>query len=205
MKKQRYNLIELEKDLGRTVEELIGYGADEELTIHVIADNWPGKQLGNDEANVTADGPVELVSSDLLKALHSVDTEVRQVKTADGDSVTLDPTHNVPRGLHFVTAAERDRVREALKSTVTASEDTLPPYLDRSHKYYSYTLEAAIKAWMALYANGGFEKQTFGDIDQIVIWLKRNCPEVPSDHARKAIARVVNPNKKGGNPKTRKS
>ena len=86
MEKQHYDLIELARDLGTTVEDLIRYGADDELTVYVIADEWPGKKAGNSGAKsaVIADGLVELLPTDLLKALNSEYTEVRQVKTADG-------------------------------------------------------------------------------------------------------------------------
>ena len=119
MQKQRYNLIELASDLGTSVEELIGYGADGELTLYVIADKWPEKKADKSGAksNFIADGPVELLPSDLLKALNSEYTEVRQVTTPKGDVIELDSPQKVERGVHFVTAAERDRVLEALKPT----------------------------------------------------------------------------------------
>ena len=206
MKKQRYNLIELARDLGTSVEELIGYGADGELTLYVIADKWPGKKAAKSGAksDFIADGLVELLPTDLLKALNSEYTEVRQVKTADGDVIKLDSTQKVARGVHFVTAAERDRVLEVLKSTVAASADALPPYLDPAHQWYSETLEAAVSAWMALYANGGFKKKSLGHKAQIESWLKKRRPHIKTDYARKGIARVANPDKKRGNPRTKK-
>ena len=210
MQKQRYNLIELASDLGTSVEELIGYGADGELTVYVIADEWPRKKAGNSDAKSAGivDGQVELLPIDLLKALSSEYTEVRQVKTADGDVIELDSPQKVMRGVHFVTAAERDRMLEALKSapqsTVAAFGDALPPYLDPEHQWYSETLEAAVSAWMALYANGGFKKKSRGHKAQIESWLKEHRPHLRSDYARKGIAKVVNPNEKGGNPLTKK-
>jgi len=211
MQKQRYTLIELERDLGKPIEDLINYGADGELTLCVIADKWPGKKLGNSdtESDDTADGQVELLPTDLLKALNSQYTEVRQVKTADGDVVVLDSTRKVMRGDHFVTAAERDRLQEALKPTpqptAAASEDALPPYLDSSHKYYSATLEAAVSAWLAQYADGGFKEKSLGHKLQIEGWLKKHrSDKVKSDNARECIATVVNPNKGGGNQRTKK-
>ena len=211
MEKQRYNLIELAADLGTSVEELVGYGADGELTIYVIADKWPRKKAGNSGAKsaVIADGQVELSPTDLLKALNSDYTEVRQVTTPKGDVIELDSPQKVRRGAHFVTAAERDRVLEALKPTpqpaVTASADALTPYLDPEHQWYSEELDAAVKAWMALYADGGFKKKSLGHKEQIESWLMKHRPHLRSVYARENIVTVVNPNKDGGNPKTRKN
>ncbi len=210
MKKKRYTLAELERDLGIPVGDLIHFGADGELTLHVIADKWPGKKAGNSdtESDDAADGQVELLPTDLLKALNSQYTEVRQVKRADGDVLVLDSTRKVMRGDHFVTAAERDRVQEALKPTpqptVASSKDASLPYLDSSHEYYSDTLEAAVSAWMALYADGGFKEKSLAHKAQIKSWLKKHRPDIPSAYARKGTATVVNPDKKGGNPLTKK-
>ena len=208
MQKQRYSLIELARDLKKSIEELIDYGSAGELTLHVIADKWPGKKAGVEKTNVIVNGPVELLPADLLQALNAEHTEVRQVKMS-GDVVVLDSPQMVMRGRHFVMAAERDRVcgelRPASQSTMGASEDTLPPYLNPKHDCYSYTLEAAISAWMAMYVEGGFVKRSRGDKPQIQSWLKEHRPEVDSDYAREAVARVANPNKGGGNPKTKKS
>jgi len=211
MRKQRYTLMELERDLGIPVGDLIHFGADGELTLHVIADKWPGKKEGNADAesDVIVDEAVELLPTDLLKALNSEYTEVRQVKTADGDVVVLDSTRKVMRGDHFVTAAERDRLQETLKPTpqptAAASEDALPPYLDSSHKYYSVTLEAAVSAWLAQYADGGFKEKSLGHKLQIKGWLKKHrSDKVKSDNARECIATVANPNKVGGNQRTKK-
>ena len=211
MEKQRYNLIELAADLGTSVEELVGYGADGKLIIYVIADKWPRKKAGNSDAKsaVIVDGQVELLPIDLLKSLGSEYTEVRQVKTPKGDVVELDSTQKVMRGVHFVTAAERDRMLEALKSapqsTVAAFGDALPPYLDPEHQWYSEDLDAAVKAWMALYADGGFKKKSLGHKAQIESWLMKHRPHLRSNYARENIVTVVNPNKDGGNPKTRKN
>jgi len=199
-------VIELADDLGTTTEELINYGADGELTVFVIADEWPGKKEGDPDAvsGVTVDGEVDLLPSDLLKALVADCTQVRRVRTRDGDIVVLDSVQNVMRGVHFVSAEERRRLQEKLQATMATRSDSLPPYLDTTHGDYSDTLEAAVSVWMALYADGEFQKRSLGHRDQIVAWLKKNRPDLPSDHARDAIALVVNPNKKGGNPLTKK-
>ena len=211
MEKQLYDLIELARDLGTTTEDLIRYGADGELILYVIADEWPGKKTDKSGAKsvATVDGKVELLRTDLLKALNSDYTEIRQVKTPKGDVVELDSTQKVMRGVHFVTAAERDRMLEALKSapqsTVEAFGDALPPYLDPEHQWYSEDLDAAVKAWMALYADGGFKKKSLGHKEQIESWLMKHRPHLRSVYARENIVTVVNPNKDGGNPKTRKN
>lgn len=211
MQKQRYDLLELARDLGTTVEELIRYGADGELTLHVIADEWPGKNAGNSDAesDVIVDEAVDLLPSDLLKALNADHTKVRKVRTRDGDIVALNSIQEVMRGVHFVTAAERDRLQEALKPTpqptVAASKDASPPYLDRSHDYYSEFLDIAISAWIAQYADGGFKERSIGHKPQIKNWLKNHySKQVESDNARECIATVVSPDKKGGNPLTKK-
>ena len=209
MQKQRYNLNELATDLGTSVPELISYGADGELKPYVVADEWPGKKVGNSgaESDVIVDGEVDLLPSDLLKAMGADHTKIRKVRTRDGDIVALDPIQEVMHGNHFVTLAERDRLQEALKSTsqltVAESKDALPPYLNPLHDYHSKALEAAISAWLALYADGGFKKRSGGKA-QIKSWLKKHRPGIPSDYARAGIATVVNPNKDGGNPLTKK-
>ena len=205
-----YDLHELAHELDASVEQMIRYGAAGDLTLYVIADEWPGKKADNSGAKsaVIADGPVDLLPIDLLKALNSEYTEIRQVKTADGDVVVLDSTQKVMRGAHFVTAAERDRVQEAPmpkpQTAVAGSEDAVPPYLDPSHQYYSETLDAAVRAWSALYVEGGFKPKDRGHREQLEIWLKKNRDHL-SNNARKGIATVVNPNKKGGNPTTKKN
>lgn len=210
MEKQLYDLIELARDLGTTTEDLIRYGADGELILYVIADKWPGEKTDKSGAKsaVIVDGQVELLPIDLLKALNSEYTEVRQVKTPKGDVIELDSPQKVARGVHFVTAAERDRVLDALKSkpqtAAATSEDVLTPYLDPLHPYYTETLNAAVKAWLALYVEGGFKPKGLGHIEQLEAWLSKHYPDL-SNNARKNIATVANYNKDGGNPTTRKN
>ena len=211
MDKPLYILAELAHYVGKSVEDLVCYGADDNLAIHVIADNWPVKATGkgSQHSEKSVDGQVALLSADLLKALGADFTTVRQVRTAEEEIVTLELAQKVLHGVHYVTASERDRFREALKSTAQStageSEDASPPYLDSSHDYYSDALEAAISAWMALYADGGFKEKTIGHKLQIKRWLKKHRPaKVKSDNAREGIATVVNPNKGGGNPRTKK-
>ncbi len=196
MQKQRYSLIELARDLKKSIEELIDYGSAGELTLHVIADKWPGKKAGDEKTNVIVNGPVELLPADLLQALNAEHTEVRQVKMS-GDVVVLDSPQMVMRGRHFVTAAERDRAREALNPDMAIFGEDLPPYLDSKSEYFSNTLNAAVRAWMAVYFEEEFRKDKGAHIKQIKAWLEKNFPNL-SDHAQKQIASVVNFNKEGG-------
>ena len=76
--------------------------------------------------------------------------------------------------------------------------------LDSSHDYYSDALEAAVSAWMALYVDGGFKEKSIGHKLQIKRWLKKHRPHIPTDYAREGIATVANPDKLGGNPRTKK-
>ncbi len=73
------------------------------------------------------------------------------------------------------------------------------PYLDPSNKHYSEELSIAVKAWLALYDNGGRYKMGRGHKEQIKEAMdKRGLSEA----AIERIATVVNPNKDGGAPIT---
>ena len=87
---------------------------------------------------------------------------------------------------------------------MAASADALPPYLDPAHQWYSEDLDAAVKAWSALYVDGGFKAKDRGHIKQIMDWLRQHYPGW-TDFARKGVAKTVNPNKIGGNPTTKKN
>ena len=199
MKKETFDLIELAAELSTSVEELIRFGASGDLTIHVIADAWSGRKEGDGgaESSVIVNGLVELLPSDLFQSQNASCTEVRQVKTAEGDVVVLDSSQQVERGLHFVTAAERDRAREALNPDMAIFGEDLPPYLDSKSEYFSNTLNAAVRAWMAVYFEEEFRKDKGAHIKQIKAWLEKNFPNL-SEHAQKQIASVVNFKKEGG-------
>ena len=78
MQKQRYDLNELAAELGRTVEDLIRFGSEGELTIHVVADQWSGKKTGDANAvsAVPVNGAVSLLPDDLLRSLNAARTSI---------------------------------------------------------------------------------------------------------------------------------
>ena len=78
-----------------------------------------------------------------------------------------------------------------------------PPYMDPTYSIQSDELQIAIRAWTALYVDSGFKPKDLGHIEQIEGWLGKHYPDLTKT-ARKRIATVVNPNKMGGNPKTKK-
>lgn len=210
MKKPRYTLIEAAADLGVSVGDLIDFAADGQLTIHVIADHWTGKHADDPETEATVDGPVDLDPADVLKSLHADHVTVRQVQSSDGDRITLDPPQKIMRGVLYVTAEERQRLRAENESAEAAElriieEERLkdaPSYLDPNDAHYSEKLAAAVGAWIAIYADGGYQTG-MAHKEQIIDWLRAHHPEF-SNRAHEQIATIVNPNEKGGNPKTRK-
>ena len=64
--KKYYDVIELACDLGKSVEEIIRYGAAGDLTLSVIADEWHGKKVDNPDAvsDFVIDGHAELAKHD---------------------------------------------------------------------------------------------------------------------------------------------
>lgn len=200
--KKYFTLIEVERDLGVSVQELIQFAAHDELTISVIAQDWSGSSIGS-LADTILTGPVNLVASDLLQSLGADHTTVRKVQLHDEEAfVTLDPPVNVQRGIHFVTANELKRFRTEHCGAVPEPE--IPPYLDPSHPMQSYELQTAIHAWLALYVAGEFKQPGLGHKIQIGTWLRKHHAEL-TDAARERIATVVNPNKVGGNRTRTKS
>ena len=202
--KKYFTLIEVERDLGIPIEELIQHAALDELTISVIAQDWSGSST-NGLADTILEGLVDLDSSDLLRSLGADHTMVRKVKEHNSDAlVTLDAPVIMQRGLHLVTAGELERFKVEHCNIEPEQGWVIPPYLDPEYSIQSGELQIAIRAWTALYVDGGFKPKGLGHIEQIKIWLRKHHPDL-TDAARKRIARVVNPNKSGGNPKTKKS
>jgi len=76
----------------------------------------------------------------------------------------------------------------------------LPDYMQPTHKYFSEELRTACDAWTNIFCSGNFDTHRGGKA-QIATWLRKNKPQL-SDFAQKRITTVVNPNKKGGLPKT---
>lgn len=202
--KKYFTLIEIERDLGVSIEELIQYAAHDELKISVIAQNWSGSSTDS-LADTVLTGPVDLVASDLLQSFGADHTIVRKVQLHDEEAfVTLDTPVDLRRGLHFVTKGELERFRTEHCSAVQERESGSPPYLDPSHPMQSYELQTAIHAWLALYVAGEFKRPGLGHKIQIGTWLRKHHSEL-TDAARERIATVVNPNKVGGNRTKKKN
>lgn len=203
--KKYFTLIEVERDLGMPIEELIQHAAHDELTISVIAQDWSGSST-NGLADIILEGLVNLVSSDLLQSLGADHTMVRKVKEHNSDGfVTLDAPVIVRRGLHLVTAGELKRFRAEHCNLEPEQEWVDPPYMDPTYSIQSDELQIAIRAWTALYVDGGYDPKGLGHTTQIKAWLKKHYPNPKlTVTARERITTVVNPNKTGGNPITKK-
>ena len=65
--KKYFTLIEVERDLGMPIEDLIQHAAHDELTISVIAQDWSGSST-NGLADTILEGLVDLDSRDLLQS-----------------------------------------------------------------------------------------------------------------------------------------
>ena len=194
------NLGEAARNLDVDVESLIRRGACGDLTIFVIAKNWA---IRCDDGVEPLSGRVYLMADDLLHGVDADFTPVRQVRVSGSEEiVTLKKPEEVRRGVHYVTVEEFDRFRRQNALTLKLGAE-LPPYLDPNHEWYSPKLAAAVNAWMALFADGGFQKGQKGVIDQIESWLMSNIDDL-SPTARGYVAKVVNPRKTkdGGAPST---
>jgi len=200
MEKPLFDLPELAHELGTSVETLIRFGSAGEFSVYVIAIEWPGKvEAGKAKGSeITVDQLVALDRTDLLKALNADYTTVRKVIIDDGSIVGLEPSRDVMRGVHFVTAEDRRRLKQILQPMLAGHGDRLPAYLDDSHEYYSSTLAAAVGVWLALFNNNGFADSS-SPRGQIDAWLRRHRNDL-SQNARDSITTVVNPNmlKRGG-------
>ncbi len=195
------DLCDLARDVNESLESLIRFGAIGELTIYVIADDWPVRS--SNEAKDTVKGPVFLLAKDLHQSLNAEVTKVSQVRRPEHDEfVTLDEPVEVARGVHFVSAEEAERFSREHALTLKSSSDT-PSYLNRNHDFYSTELATAVKAWMALFADGSFEPGGKTTRQRIELWLKARRFALESN-AEQRIASVVNPDTKkgGGSPRT---
>lgn len=201
--KRDYDLLEMAHDLSVSVEELIRYAAHDELTIFVIAQDWPASST-HGLSDTMLVGPVDLVASDLQRSMSADHTVVRQVRKRDMDEcVTLDTPEEVQRGAHFVTAEELQRFRNKHRMLSAKQNGETAPYLDPQHVYFSSTLDAAVRAWVALFADGEFEPGNKGPREIIEQWLRSNTQKISST-AIARIVTVVNPDKlkEGGAPRT---
>ncbi len=195
------DLCDLARDVNESLESLIRFGALGELTIYVIAHGWSGRSKDGTEDKLK--GPVFLLAEDLHQSLNAQVTTVSQVRRpSDDEVVTLDEPVDVARGVHFITAEEAERFSREHALTLKSSTET-PSYLNQNHESYSTELAIAVKAWMALFADGSFEQGNKTPRQHIERWLKAMRFGLKSN-AEQRIASLVNPDpaKVGGSPRT---
>jgi len=191
------DLCDLARDVNESPESLIRFGAIDELTIYVIAYDWPVRS--NNDTQDKLQGPVFLLAEDLHQSMNAECTTVRRVRRpSDDEVVTLDEPVDVARGIHFVTAEEAKRFSRAHALTLRSIGDT-PPYLNPNHDFYSKELAVAVKAWVALFADGSFERGYSTPRQHIERWLRAGNFDL-DENAKQRIATLVNPkkSKKGG-------
>ena len=195
------NLAEAAMQLSTSVEKLIQFGANGDLTISVVANNWRVHTEG--EPSGIVNGLVSLVPSDLLQSYVAEFVLVHEVvETSENETVTLAEPVKILRGLLFVTAEEFRRFRDRYGSSA-ARTDGVPQYLDSGHSLSSPQLAIAIQAWQALFADGTFDPKGKAVKQRIEQWLVKNHREL-SNHARENIATLILPKKykDGGTPRT---
>jgi len=195
------DLCDLARDVNESLESLIRFGASGELTIYVIARDWPVRS--NNDTEDTVKGPVFLLAEDLHQSMNAEVTKVSQVRRpSDDEVVTLDEPVDVPRGVHFVTPEEAERFSREHALALKSGSET-PSYLNRNHDFYSTELATAVKAWMAIFADGSFEPGGKTTRQRIELWLKARRFGL-EDNAEQRIATLVNPDteKGGGSPRT---
>ena len=191
------DLCDLARDVNESPESLIRFGAIDELTIYVIAYDWPVRS--NNDTQDKLQGPVFLLAEDLHQSMNAECTTVRRVRRpSDDEVVTLDEPVDVARGIHFVTAEEAERFSRAHALTLRSIGDT-PSYLNPNHDFYSKELAVAVKAWVALFADGSFERGFSTPRQHIERWLRAGKFDL-DENAKQRIATLVNPkkSKKGG-------
>jgi len=190
-------LAEAASNLETDIESLVRSAVCDDLTVFAFAKDW-AVQGDDDIPSNNLKGPVYLLAEDLLQGLDAQSIPVCQVRMPENDEiVTLLETKQVRRGVLYITVEEFDRFRRQHALTLKLGTGS-PPYLNRHHEWYSPKLAAAVKAWMALFADGNFQKGHGGVIDQVESWLMSNTDNL-SPTARGYIAKVVNPKKtKGG-------
>ncbi len=195
-------LAEAASHLETDIESLIRSAVCDDLTVFAFAKNWAIQGDDNMPPN-NLKGQVYLLAEDLLQGLGAESIPVCQVRMPENDEiVTLLATEQVRRGVIYITVEEFDRFRRQHALTLKLGTGS-PPYLNRHHEWYSPKLAAAVNVWLALFAEGNFQKGNIGVIDQIESWLMSNTDDL-SPTARGYIATVVNPKKTegGGAPAT---
>ncbi len=190
------DLCDLARDVNESLESLIRFGASGELTMYVIAHNWPVRSNNDTEDPVR--GQVFLLAEDLHQSMNAEVTRVSQVRRPSNDEVvTLDEPVDVPRGIHFVMPEEAERFSREHALTLKSGSET-PSYLNSHHDFYSTELATAVRAWMALFADGSFEPGSRTTRQRIELWLRARRPKL-KDNAEQRIASLVNPDTaKGG-------
>ena len=191
------DLCDLARDVNESLESLIRFGASGELTIYVIAHNW--RVRSNNDTEDTVKGPVFLLAEDLHQSMNAQCTTVSQVRRLiDDEVITLDESVDVDRGVHFVTQEEAERFSRKHALTLKSNSET-PSYLNPNHESYSTELAIAVKAWMALFADGSFERGNKTPRQHVERWLKARRFGLKGN-AEQRIASLVNPDpaKKGG-------
>ena len=195
------DLCDLARDVNESLESLIRFGASGELAMYVIAHHWP--ICSNNDTEDTVNGPVFLLAEDLHQSMNAQCTTVSRVRRpSDDEVITLDEPVDVDRGVHFVSAEEAERFSRKHALTLKSSTET-PSYLNPNHKSYSTELAIAVKAWVALFADGSFERGSKTTRQRIVLWLKARRFGLKGN-AEQRIASLVNPDpaKVGGAPRT---
>ena len=195
------DLCDLAQDVNESLESLIRFGALGELSIYVIAHDWPIRSNG--DMQDTVKGPVFLLPDDLHQSLNAEFTTVTQIRRPHDDAfVALNKPQSVPRGVHYVAQEEAERFSRKHAFTLRSSSET-PPYLNPNHDFYSTELARAVKAWMAHFADGSFEPGKRTPRQHIERWLKARKPRLKNT-AEQRIASLVNPDtkKSGGTPPT---
>ncbi len=190
------DLCDLARDVDESLESLIRFGALGELTIYVIAHGWSGRSKDGTEDTLKV--PVFLLAEDLHQSLNAQVTRVTQVRRpSDDEVVTLDEPVDVDRGVHFVTQEEAERFSREHALTLNSSSET-PSYLNQNHDFYSTELATAVRAWMALFADGSFDPGNKTTRQRIELWLRARRLNL-KDNAEQRIASLVNPDPaKGG-------
>ena len=194
---QFMTLAEAASNLETDIESLVRSAVCDDLTVFAFAKNW-AVQGDDDIPSKNLKSQVYLLAEDLQQGLGAQSIPVCRVRMPENDEIiTLLETKQVRRGVLYITVEEFDRFRRQHALTLKLGTGS-PPYLNRHHEWYSPKLAAAVKAWMALFAAGNFQKGHGGVIDQVESWLMSNTDNL-SPTARGYIAKVVNPKKtKGG-------
>jgi len=100
----------------------------------------------------------------------------------------------------------RKSVLDDLKKKDPRKENSTQPYMDPNHPFFAKELFIAVHAWTELYADKKIAefKPGFSHKPQIRSWIEKKYPvrqhETILETTVERIAKVVNPNKPGGQP-----